>query len=78
MQHSRVGMDAAPGLISIATGVAVVNRDLVALYDPKAVERCPTGAIVWLTGAQFAGQPSPPVAGPRGARVAPQFMGSTT
>lgn len=71
-------MDAAPGLISIATGVAVVNRDLVALYDPKAVERCPTGAIVWLTGAQFAGQPSPPVAGPRGARVAPQFMGSTT
>ena len=71
-------MDAAPGLISIASGVAVVNFDLVGLDDPKAVERCPTGAIVWLTGAQFAGQPSPPVAGPRGARVAPQFMGSTT
>ena len=71
-------MDAAPGLISIASGVAVVNYDLGDLYDPKAVERCPTGAIVWLTGAQFAEQPSPPVAGPRGGRVAPQLMGSTT
>jgi len=50
--------DAAPGLISVASGLAVVNYDLIAQADRRAVERCPTGAIVWLNGAQFAGQPS--------------------
>ena len=45
--------DAAEGLITVASGVAVVNYDNIALADPRAVERCPTGAIVWLTGAQF-------------------------
>jgi Na+-translocating ferredoxin:NAD+ oxidoreductase RNF subunit RnfB len=40
--------DGAPGLISIASGVAVVNYELNALADRRAVERCPTGAIVWL------------------------------
>ncbi len=50
--------DAAPGLISIASGVAVVNYELIAQADRKAVDRCPTGAIVWLDGAQFARQPS--------------------
>ena len=45
--------DAAEGLISVNSGVAVVNYDNIALADPRAVERCPTGAIVWLTGAQF-------------------------
>lgn len=47
--------DAAPGLISVASGVAVVNYDLMALAEERATERCPTGAIVWLLGAQFAG-----------------------
>jgi Na+-translocating ferredoxin:NAD+ oxidoreductase subunit B len=42
-------------LISVASGVAVVNYDKIALAEPRAVERCPTGAIVWLSGAQFAG-----------------------
>ncbi len=46
--------DAAEGLISINSGVAVLNYDKIALATPQAVERCPTGAIVWLTGAQFA------------------------
>jgi electron transport complex protein RnfB len=46
--------DAAPGLISVASGVAVVDYEHIALAEPRAVERCPTGAIVWLTGAQFA------------------------
>jgi Na+-translocating ferredoxin:NAD+ oxidoreductase RNF subunit RnfB len=46
--------DAAPGLISIASGVAVVNADLMARANRKAIERCPTGAIVWLVGEQFA------------------------
>ena len=46
--------DAVEGLISVASGVAVVNYDKIALAEPRAVERCPTGAIVWLSGAQFA------------------------
>lgn len=45
--------DAADGLISVASGVAVVNYDLAASAEPGAVERCPTNAIVWLSGAQF-------------------------
>jgi hypothetical protein len=70
-------MDAAPGLISIASGVAVIDYSLNDLADAHAVDRCPTGAIVWLTGAQFA----PGAAQPgtqRGARIAPQLMESAT
>lgn len=51
-------VDAAPGLISIASGVAVVDYSKNALADPAATARCPTGAIVWLDGAtQFAAGP---------------------
>jgi ferredoxin len=50
--------DAAEGLISVSTGVAVINYDEIARAEPRAVERCPTGAIVWLTGAQFARVPA--------------------
>ncbi|MFI5245978.1 MAG: 4Fe-4S dicluster domain-containing protein, partial [Gemmatimonadales bacterium] len=46
--------DSEPGLISVESGVAVVDYERVALAEPRAVERCPTGAIVWITGAQFA------------------------
>lgn len=68
-------MDAAPGVISIASGVAAVDYSLNALADAHAIDRCPTGAIIWLEGAQFAGgQPG----SDRGARVAPQLMGSAT
>lgn len=49
--------DAADGLISVSSGVAVINYDEIALAEPRAVERCPTGAIVWLSGAQFARVP---------------------
>jgi electron transport complex protein RnfB len=52
--------DAASGLISVASGVAVVDYDCIALAEPRAVERCPTGAIVWLSGAQFARVPAAP------------------
>ena len=45
--------DAAPGLISVASGVAVIDYTRIAEADPRAVARCPTGAIVWLDGAQF-------------------------
>lgn len=50
-------VDAAPGLVSIASGVAVVDYEKNALADPSAARRCPTGAIVWLEGAQFAAGP---------------------
>jgi Na+-translocating ferredoxin:NAD+ oxidoreductase RNF subunit RnfB len=45
--------DAASGLISVASGVAVINESLLSLENAAAVSRCPTNAIVWLQGAQF-------------------------
>lgn len=51
-------MDAAPGLISVASGVAVIDYDRIAEAQESAVERCPTNAIVWLSGAQFARVPA--------------------
>jgi electron transport complex protein RnfB len=45
--------DSPPGLISVATGVAELNYELIAAATERAVSRCPTGAIVWLSGAQF-------------------------
>jgi electron transport complex protein RnfB len=69
-------MDAGPGLISVASGVAVVDYRLNELADASAVARCPTGAIVWLTGAQFATAKPTNSAGSPGARIAPQLMGS--
>ncbi|HLG05950.1 MAG TPA: (Fe-S)-binding protein [Gemmatimonadales bacterium] len=45
--------DAAPGLISIASGVAVVDYERIAEATEQAVARCPTNSIVWLSGAQF-------------------------
>lgn len=51
-------LDAAPGLISVATGVAVIDYSKIAEGEESAVERCPTSAIVWLRGAQFARQPA--------------------
>jgi ferredoxin len=55
--------DAAPGLISVSSGVAVVDYELIATATEAAVARCPTGAIVWLAGAQFS--PAQPAAAPR-------------
>ncbi|MFQ5746611.1 MAG: RnfABCDGE type electron transport complex subunit B [Gemmatimonadota bacterium] len=48
----RCAMDAAPGLIEMRDGLAVVDYDQIALADPGAVARCPTGAIRWVEGAQ--------------------------
>jgi Na+-translocating ferredoxin:NAD+ oxidoreductase RNF subunit RnfB len=45
--------DAAPGLISVASGLAAIDYDHIAQAEERAVSRCPTGAIVWLEGAQF-------------------------
>jgi electron transport complex protein RnfB len=49
----RCVQDAAPGLIHMERGLAVIDYELVELENPKAVDRCPTGAIVWLEGNQF-------------------------
>lgn len=48
----KCALDAAPGLISVASGVAVVNYERIDLAERRAIERCPTGAIVWLQGTQ--------------------------
>jgi Na+-translocating ferredoxin:NAD+ oxidoreductase subunit B len=47
--------DAAAGLISVASGVAVIDYSMIATATPAAVSRCPTDSIVWLEGIQFAG-----------------------
>ena len=53
----RCVQDAARGLISVESGVAVIADDLALLEDPRAISRCPTDSIVWLEGAQFATVP---------------------
>jgi ferredoxin len=63
-------VDAAPGLVTIERGVAVVHYEQNAQASPDAIRRCPTGAIVWLDGAQFAGNNS------RGARDTEQVGGA--
>ncbi|CAN5618263.1 Fe-S cluster domain-containing protein [soil metagenome] len=45
--------DAAPGLIAISRGLAVIDYDQIQLAGRQAIARCPTGAITWLDGAQF-------------------------
>jgi electron transport complex protein RnfB len=49
----RCAADAAPGLIAMQDGLAVVDYSKNDLADPAAIARCPTGAIVWVEGAQF-------------------------
>jgi Na+-translocating ferredoxin:NAD+ oxidoreductase subunit B len=45
--------DAAPGLISMKHGLAVIDYGRIELANPAAASRCPTGAILWLEGQQF-------------------------
>ena len=49
----RCVADAEPGLIAMVNGLAIIDYEQVALENPKAIERCPTGAIVWIQGQQF-------------------------
>jgi electron transport complex protein RnfB len=46
----RCVVDAAPGLIRLERNLAVIDYEKNAVADRKAIERCPTGAIVWLEG----------------------------
>lgn len=43
----------APGLITMQRGLAVIDYQHYELANPAATARCPTGAIVWVEGAQF-------------------------
>lgn len=49
----RCVADAAPGLISMQNGLAVIDYGQIALQDQAAIARCPTGAIAWVEGEQF-------------------------
>jgi electron transport complex protein RnfB len=49
----RCAADAADGLVEMKDGLAVVNYSRIESENPKAVGRCPTGAIVWIEGQQF-------------------------
>jgi Na+-translocating ferredoxin:NAD+ oxidoreductase RNF subunit RnfB len=49
----KCALDAAPGLIEMVNGLAVVDYTKNELARPEATRRCPTGAIVWVEGAQF-------------------------
>lgn len=44
----RCAVDSPEGLIEIKNNLAVINYDKNYLASPVAIERCPTGAIVWL------------------------------
>ena len=49
----RCALDAAPGLISMQNGLAVIDYSKNALANPVATKRCPTNAIAWVEGMQF-------------------------
>lgn len=46
----RCVVDAVPGLISMVRNLAVIDYNKNDSAERKAIERCPTGAIVWLEG----------------------------
>lgn len=50
----RCVQDAAPGLIEIRAGLAVIDYSQIERANPAATARCPTNAIAWVEGAQFA------------------------
>lgn len=44
----RCAMDAPEGLIQIRNNLSIIDYNKNALASPVAIQRCPTGAIVWL------------------------------
>ncbi len=50
----RCAVDALPGVITMRDGLPLVRLDAGAAATLEATLRCPTGAIRWITGAQFA------------------------
>ena len=59
----RCAADAAPGLITMVDNLPVVDYGAGGPARPEATLRCPTGAIQWVVGAQFASPSTPPHAG---------------
>ena len=51
---ARCVADAPPGAIEMVDGLPVINWDNDQRPTQRATWRCPTGAIVWLEGEQFA------------------------
>jgi len=49
----RCVQDAAPGLIHMEDGLAVIDYDQFELQSVEAIKRCPTGAITWVELSQF-------------------------
>ena len=50
---ARCVQDAEPDLIEMIDGLAIIDYGKIRLENLEAIERCPTGAIVWLEGQQF-------------------------
>jgi Na+-translocating ferredoxin:NAD+ oxidoreductase subunit B len=50
----RCAVDAAPGLVRMEDQLPVVDYSAGGPAEPRATFRCPTGAIRWVAGAQFA------------------------
>lgn len=48
----RCSVDAPAGLIRIENNLAVINYELNTLASEEAIQRCPTGAIVWIDETQ--------------------------
>jgi Na+-translocating ferredoxin:NAD+ oxidoreductase RNF subunit RnfB len=48
----KCALDAAPGLIAMRGGLAVVDYAKNDVAGPEATRRCPTGAIAWVEGPQ--------------------------
>ncbi|MHC4407901.1 MAG: (Fe-S)-binding protein [Planctomycetota bacterium] len=48
----KCALDAAEGVIRMENGLAVIDYENNERAGPEAIERCPTGAIVWLDKAQ--------------------------
>jgi Na+-translocating ferredoxin:NAD+ oxidoreductase RNF subunit RnfB len=66
----KCALDAAPGVIEMRDGLAVVDYAHGDAAGPEATARCPTGAIVWLPGdAQYFG------AGPAGGGCGQEAAG---
>jgi Na+-translocating ferredoxin:NAD+ oxidoreductase RNF subunit RnfB len=55
----RCAADAAAGLIRMVQNLPVVDYAAGGPAEPSATFRCPTGAIRWVVGEQFAGEAAP-------------------
>ncbi|MBF0237246.1 MAG: RnfABCDGE type electron transport complex subunit B [SAR324 cluster bacterium] len=59
----RCALDADEGVIQIKNNLAVINYDMNRKASQKAIDRCPTGAIVWFN------KPDQAVKGPKAKKI---------